>query len=128
MRFASMASIAGWRCNSRPVEFVLVDFARAKHLAQARSRGGGRQGAGGSQFGCRIENAPDQKGKDEITVTVAVRAEDTVKANPAGGAESGRDVAVRQTANDGEGFTLGWDDGATLENPAKTFDVGRRPV
>ena len=76
----------------------------------------------------RIENASDKKGKDQITVTVAVRAEDTIKANPAGSAKSGRDVAVRQTANDGEGFTLCGDDGAPLEHPTQTFDVGRRPV
>ncbi len=74
------------------------------------------------------ENAPDKKGKDKITATITVRAEDTVKANPAGGAESGRDVAMWQTANDGEGFTLRGDDGAALEHPTQTFDVGRRPV
>src|SRR6476661_2735795 len=81
----------------RQVEFVLVHFAKAKHLAEARCRGGARQCTGGSQFGCRVENAPDKKGKDKITATITVRAEDTVKANPAGGAESGRDVAVWQT-------------------------------
>jgi hypothetical protein len=90
----------------RLIEFVLVHFAKAKHFAEARCRGGGRQCAGGSQFGCRIENTPDKKRKDKITATIPVRAEDTVKANPADGAESGRDVAMWQTANDGESFTL----------------------
>ena len=59
---------------------------------------------------------------------MTIRTEDTVEANPAGGAESGRDVAVRQAANDGESFMLRGDDGATLEHPAKTFDVSRRPA
>lgn len=73
---------------------------------------------GRCQFGCRIENTPDKKRKDKITATLPVRAEDTIKANPAGGAESCSDVAVWQTANDGESFTLRGDDGATLEHTA----------
>ena len=59
-----------------------------------------------------MENAPDEKRKDQIAVTVTVRTEDTVKANPAGGAEGCRDVTVRQTAHDGESLTLCGDDGA----------------
>ena len=70
-RFASMACdrrLALKQPIERLVEFVLVHFAKAEHFAEARCRGGGRrQCAAGSQFGCRIENAPDNKGKNKIT-------------------------------------------------------------
>jgi len=87
-----------------------------------------RQCARGSQFGGRIEDASGQECQDQITATITVRAEDAIKANLAGGAKSGRDVAMRQTASDGERFTLRGDDGTSLEHAAQTFDVSLRPV
>ena len=55
-------------------------------------------------------------------------AKDTVEADFAGGAERSGDVAVWQAADDGEGVTLGGDDGAAFEDAAQAFDVGRGPV
>ena len=112
----------------RGVEFVLVDLAEAEHLAEARGGGCGGQRTGGGELGCGFEDPTDQQRKHEIAAAIAVGAEDTVKADPAGGAESGGDVAVRQAADDGEGVALGGDDGAAFEHAAQTFDVGRRPV
>ena len=51
-----------------------------------------------------FEDPADQECKNEIAAAIAVGAEDPIKPDPAGGAESGGDVAVRQGADDGEGF------------------------
>ena len=110
------------------VEFVLIDLTEAEQFAEARCGGGGRQRTGGGEFGCRVEDPTDEEGEDEIAATIAAGAEDTVEADLAGGAERGGDVAVRQAADDGEGVTLGGDDGAALEHAAQAFNVGRGPV
>lgn len=86
------------------------------------------RGAGGGKFGCGFEDPADKQRQDEITAAIAVRTEDPVKADPAGGAESGGDVTVRQAALNSEGFALGGDDGAASEHAAQPFDVGGRPV
>ena len=112
----------------RGVELVLIDLAETEHLAKARGGGGGGQRTGGGELGGGIEDPADQQGEDEIAAAIAVGAEDTVKTDPAGGAESGGDVAVRQAAGDGEGVALGGDDGAAFEHAAQAFDVGGRPV
>jgi hypothetical protein len=64
----------------------------------------------------------------EIAATIAAGAEDTAEADLAGGAERGGDVAVWQAADNGEGVTLGGNDGAAFEHAAQAFNVGRGPV
>ena len=123
--------MAGWRSSSQSsacVEFVLIDLTEAEQFAEARRGGGGRQRAGGGEFGGRVEDPTDQQGEDEIAATIAAGAEDTVEADLAGGAERGGDVAMWQAADDGEGVTLGGDDGAAFEHAAQAFDMGRGPV
>ena len=56
--------------------------------------------AGSGELGRGFEDPADQEGKDEITATIAVGAEDTVEADPAGSAESRGNGAVRR-AGDG---------------------------
>jgi hypothetical protein len=74
--------------------------------------------ARGGEFGCGVEDAADDQGERQITAAMAVRTEQTVEANPAGGAERGGDLAVRQAAGHGEGVALGRDDGAAPEHAA----------
>ena len=112
----------------RGVEFVLIDLAETEHFAEAGGGGGGRKCPGGGQLGCGIEDPADEQGQNEVAAAIAVGAEDAVEADPAGGAESGGDVAVRQGADDGEGVALGGDDGAAFEHAAQAFDVGGGPV
>ena len=112
----------------RGVEFVLVDVAEAKHLAEAGGGGGGRQRPRGGEFCCRVEDASDQQGEHEIAAAIAVGAEDAVETDLAGGAECGSDMAVRQATDDGEGVAFGGDDGAALEHAAQPFDVRGGPV
>ena len=112
----------------RGVEFVFVDDAEAEHLAKARGGRCRRESAGGGKLGCRFEDPADQQRQDEIATTIAVGAEDTLKADPPRGAESGGNVAVRQTADDGECGALGGDDGPPFEHAAQTFDVGGGPI
>ena len=112
----------------RGVEFVLVDIAEAEHLAEAGGGGGGRQRPRGGEFRCGLEDPADQQGEHEVPVAIAVGAEDAVETDLAGGAECRGDVAVRQAADDGEGVSLGGDDGAALEHAAQPFDVSGRPV
>ena len=104
------------------VEFVLIDLTEAEQFAEARCGGGGRQRTCGREFGCRVEDPTDEESEDEIATTIAAGAEDTVEADLAGGAERGGDVAVWQAADDGEGVTLGGDDGAALEHAAQAFN------
>src|SRR3954463_6090008 len=110
------------------LEFVLVDAAEREHVAEARGGGGGRQRAGGGEFGCGVEDAADDEGEHQITAAMAVGTEQTVEANSAGGAEGGDDVAVRQAAGHGEGVALGRNDGAAPEHAAQALDGGRGPV
>jgi hypothetical protein len=67
------------------------------------------------------------EGEDEVAAAVAVRAEDTVKADSARCAEGGGDVAVGPAAGDGEGVPLGGDDAAP-EHAAQAFDMSGGPV
>ncbi len=110
------------------VELVLIDLAEIK--PRAKAGGGGCRGkcASGGQLGCGFEDPADQECKNEIAAAIAVGAKDPIKPDPAGGAESGGDVAVRQGADDGEGFAPGRDDSAASEHAAQTFDVGGGPV
>jgi len=87
-----------------------------------------RQRTCGSEFGRGVEDATDDEGEDKVSEAIAIRAKDTVEADLAYRAERGGDVAVRQAAYDGEGFRLGGDDRAALEDAAQTLDVGCRPV
>ena len=108
--------------------FDLIDLAEIK--PRAKAGGGGCRGkcASGGQLGCGFEDPADQECKNEIAAAIAVGAKDPIKPDPAGGAESGGDVAVRQGADDGEGFAPGRDDSAASEHAAQTFDVGGGPV
>jgi hypothetical protein len=110
------------------VEFVLINLTEPEHFAEARGGGGRRQRACGGELGGRIEDATNQKGERQIAAAIAAGAEETVQANLAGSAEGGGDVAVRQCASDGEGVTLGGNNGAALQYTAQSFDVRRGPV
>ena len=130
---ASAVSMADWPpayagAVERGVEFVLVDLAEAEHLAEARSGGCRRECTGGGELGCGFENAADQQREHEIAAAIAVAAEHAVEADPAGGPECRRDMAVRQGADDGEGVAFGGYDGAAPEHAAQPFDVGGEPI
>jgi hypothetical protein len=105
-----------------------IDRPEVEHLAQTRGRRGGRQRTRGRQLGRGIEDPADQKRKNEVAASIAIRVEKTVETDLAGSAECGSDVAVRQASRHGEGVTLGGDDGAPFEHAAQPFDVGGRPV
>ena len=109
------------------VELVLIDLAEIKARAKA---GGGAAGesARARPAGMRVRGPADQECKNEIAAAIVVGAKDPIEPDPAGGAESGGDVAVRQGADDGEGFAPGRDDSAASEHAAQTFDVGGGPV
>src|SRR6185437_12389920 len=110
------------------VELVLVDLAETKCFTKARGGGRGGERAGGGELGGGFEDAADEEREDEVAAAIAVGAKDTVEADPAGGAERGGDVAMREAAGDGEGVAFGGDDGAALEHTAQAFDVGGGPV
>src|ERR1700733_562860 len=96
----------------RGVEFVVIDHAEAEYFAETGGRRGGRESAGRGKLGGGIEDSANQHGQDEVAAPIAVWAEDGVEADLAGRAERGGDVAMRQTAGDGEGVALGGGDGA----------------
>jgi hypothetical protein len=112
----------------RGVEFVLVNLAEAEHVAEAGCGGGGRQRPGGGGLRRGIEDAADEQGENKVAAAMAIRAKDTVQANPAGGAESGGDVPVGERADDSEGVALSRDDGAAFEHAAQAFDVRGGPA
>ena len=76
----------------------------------------------------RVDDTPDQKGKDQVATAIVPRAKDTIEADAARDAERSGDVAVRQAADDGEGITLGGNHGATFKDAAQAFDVSCGPV
>jgi hypothetical protein len=94
----------------RGVEFGLVDLAEAECFAKARGGRGGRQRTSGGELGCGLEDPADEESEDKVAAAIAVGAKDTVKTYPAGGAESGGDVAgrvrVTVTASRSAGMTV----------------------
>ena len=67
-------------------------------------------------------------GEDEVTATIAVRAEHAIETDLACNPQSCGDVAMRQTPYDGERVLTGGDDGAAFENATQAFDMSHRPV
>jgi hypothetical protein len=77
----------------RGVELVFIDRPEVEQLAQTRGRRGGRQRTRGRQLGRGIEDPADQKRKNEVAPSIAIRVENTIQTDLAGSAECGSDVA-----------------------------------
>ena len=69
-----------------------------------------------------------QKRQNEVAAAIAIRPEDTIEADLAGGTKCGSDVAVRQGSQHSKGLALGSDHRAPSEHATQPFDVGDRPV
>jgi hypothetical protein len=61
--------------------FIVCNRPETECFAEAAGRRGGRQRPCGSEFRGGVEDAADEQGKDEVTATIAVGAEDAVEAN-----------------------------------------------
>ncbi len=59
---------------------------------------------------------------------IAVGAEDTVETDLASGTKSGGDMAVGQRTDDGQGLTLGGNNGAAFEHAAQTCNMCDGPI
>ena len=75
-----------------------------------------------------VNDPADHHGEHEVAATIALGANDTIQADLAGGAEHGRDMAMRQAARDGKSSLAGANNGAAPQHTAQAFDLRHRPV
>ena len=111
----------------RRIQFVLIDVAEPKRLAQGGDGALGGQAARGGQLRLRVDDAGDDQGEDEVAEATGVTGDQRVQSDPLEGAEHRGDVAVGQAAHAGEGV-FGVDESLTAEDAAQRFDGGGRQL
>jgi hypothetical protein len=68
----------------RAVEFGLIDLVETECVAHAAGFGRRGKQPRGRKLGGGFENSADEKGEDEVTASVAIRAQAAIEANLAG--------------------------------------------